>query len=231
MLKDFYSGACHMDAFHFYHFNMIPLLWLKRDFRVLFTTLCLGKGGGWKSTDERNNPTFTGYRKWFSEGKMPNMVQFMVSVAILEANGTFPRQHIDLCVCLKCAFMEELERFLSQRDVAELRRRELQHKRWTERVWIPIQRKVEEHVSSCSPVELKRRQSLYTHYIHHCNAKVTVIPPLSPALEAVNYPSCCYYRQVLPWCLIRCFSILYEPSHKCFPLCFAYYYKYRWNSH
>lgn len=53
-----------------------------------FTTLCLGKGGGWKSTGETNNPTFTGYRKWFSEGKMPNIAPAMVSVAILAADGT-----------------------------------------------------------------------------------------------------------------------------------------------
>ncbi|XP_039981535.1 protein FAM228A [Xiphias gladius] len=68
-------------------------------------------------------------------------------------------------------FVKELEGFLSQRDVTELRRRELLHKRWTERVWFPLQRRVEEHVSSCGPVEAKRRQGLYTHYLHHCNTK------------------------------------------------------------
>lgn len=30
----------------------------------------IGKDGGRKSTSERNHPTFTGYRKWFSEGKI-----------------------------------------------------------------------------------------------------------------------------------------------------------------
>ncbi|XP_051264106.1 protein FAM228A isoform X2 [Dicentrarchus labrax] len=65
----------------------------------------------------------------------------------------------------------KLEKFLSQRDVTELRRRELQHKRWTERVWFPLQRRLEEHVSSCSPVEARRRQRLYSHYLHHCNTK------------------------------------------------------------
>uniref|UniRef100_A0A3B4UDL5 Uncharacterized protein n=1 Tax=Seriola dumerili TaxID=41447 RepID=A0A3B4UDL5_SERDU len=56
-------------------------------------------------------------------------------------------------------------------DVTQLRRRELLHKRWTERVWFPLQRRVEEHVSSCSTLEVKRRQSLYSRYLQHCNTK------------------------------------------------------------
>ncbi|XP_026174835.1 protein FAM228A isoform X1 [Mastacembelus armatus] len=67
--------------------------------------------------------------------------------------------------------VKDLERFLSQWDVTQLRRRELLHKRWTERVWFPLQRRVEEHVSSCSHAQAKRRQSLYSHYLHHCNTK------------------------------------------------------------
>ncbi|XP_068564920.1 protein FAM228A [Cebidichthys violaceus] len=67
--------------------------------------------------------------------------------------------------------VKDLERFLSQRDMTELRRKELLHKRWTERVWFPLQRRVEEHASSCSPAAVKRRQSSYSHYLHHCNTK------------------------------------------------------------
>ncbi|XP_032398391.1 protein FAM228A isoform X2 [Etheostoma spectabile] len=69
----------------------------------------------------------------------------------------------------------KLERFLSQRDITELRRRELLHKRWTERVWFPLQRRVEKHVSSCSPVAVKRHLSLYRQYLHQCNTKGVVL--------------------------------------------------------
>ncbi|KAM7395540.1 hypothetical protein PAMA_007014 [Pampus argenteus] len=34
-----------------------------------------------------------------------------------------------------------------------------------------VKRRVERHVSSCSSEETKRRQSLYSHYLHHCNSK------------------------------------------------------------
>ncbi|XP_073349480.1 protein FAM228A [Pagrus major] len=91
--------------------------------------------------------------------------------AKVEAENQQLKEIIQPLLATENGFLKELERFLSQRDVAELRRRELQHKRWTERVWIPLQRRVEDHVSSCSPVEAKRRQSLYSHYLHHCNAK------------------------------------------------------------
>ncbi|KAI3364374.1 hypothetical protein L3Q82_011173, partial [Scortum barcoo] len=73
--------------------------------------------------------------------------------------------------CRIVSSWKELERFLSQREVTELRRRELLHKFWTERVWFPLQRRVEEHTSSRSPAEAKRRQSLYNHYLLHCNTK------------------------------------------------------------
>ncbi|XP_056284111.1 protein FAM228A [Pseudoliparis swirei] len=70
--------------------------------------------------------------------------------------------------------VKDLERFLRHRDVTELRRRELLHKRWTERVWFPLQRRLEEHASSRGPTAAKRRQSLYGHYLHHCNTKGSV---------------------------------------------------------
>ncbi|KAF3702762.1 hypothetical protein EXN66_Car018450 [Channa argus] len=46
--------------------------------------------------------------------------------------------------CLIFVFIEELETFLSQRDTTQLRRKELLHKHWTERVWFPLQSRVED---------------------------------------------------------------------------------------
>ncbi|XP_065819913.1 protein FAM228A isoform X2 [Labrus bergylta] len=92
--------------------------------------------------------------------------------------------------------VEELERFFSKRDVTELRRRELLHKHWTERVWFPLQCRVEERVSSCGPMEAKRRQSLYSHYLHHCNAKGFVfletynLKEYNPFLLNIEKPCC-----------------------------------------
>ncbi|XP_018551659.1 protein FAM228A [Lates calcarifer] len=91
--------------------------------------------------------------------------------AKMETENLQAREIIKPLLDTENGFVKGLERFLSQRDVTELRRRELLHKRWTERVWFPLQRRVEEHVSSCSPAEAKRRQGLYSHYLHHCNTK------------------------------------------------------------
>ncbi|CAG5928139.1 unnamed protein product, partial [Menidia menidia] len=67
--------------------------------------------------------------------------------------------------------IEELELFLRQREEVGLRRRELLHKHWTERVWFPLQKTVEEHASSRSPAEAKRLRNYYSHYLHHCDSK------------------------------------------------------------
>uniref|UniRef100_A0A665V0F7 Family with sequence similarity 228 member B n=1 Tax=Echeneis naucrates TaxID=173247 RepID=A0A665V0F7_ECHNA len=93
-------------------------------------------------------------------------------------------------------FVEELERFLSQRDLTELRRRELLHKRWTERVWFPLQKRLEEHVAGRHSAEAKRRQSLYSHYLHHCNTKGFVfldtydLKEYNPFLLNIKKPHC-----------------------------------------
>ncbi|KAM9703263.1 protein FAM228A isoform 2-T2 [Menidia menidia] len=65
----------------------------------------------------------------------------------------------------------KLELFLRQREEVGLRRRELLHKHWTERVWFPLQKTVEEHACSRSPAEAKRLRNYYSHYLHHCDSK------------------------------------------------------------
>ncbi|XP_059211913.1 protein FAM228A [Centropristis striata] len=91
--------------------------------------------------------------------------------AKMEAENHQVQEIIQPLLDTQNGFMKELDRFLRERDVCELRRKELLHKRWTERVWFPLQRKVEEHVSSCSPVAVKRRQNLYSAYLQHCTTK------------------------------------------------------------
>ncbi|XP_052380593.1 protein FAM228A isoform X7 [Oncorhynchus keta] len=69
-------------------------------------------------------------------------------------------------------FVKDLERYLCQQERAELRKRELLHKRWTERVWTPIQRSVENQVPHCCYDEAERIRSMFLNYIHYCNSKV-----------------------------------------------------------
>uniref|UniRef100_A0A3Q3K3P7 Protein FAM228B n=1 Tax=Monopterus albus TaxID=43700 RepID=A0A3Q3K3P7_MONAL len=89
----------------------------------------------------------------------------------MEAENQQARKIAETLQDTENGFMKELERFLSRWDETELRRRELLHKHWTERVWFPLQSRVEAHVSSCGPAEAKRRLSLYSDYLHHCNTK------------------------------------------------------------
>ncbi|XP_056260827.1 protein FAM228A isoform X2 [Seriola aureovittata] len=117
----------------------------------------------------------TGARKWPSQPSvMPRSSSGRVRAGERDEaspSGSQPGAKQDWPSHTSLRQLQELERFLSQRDVTQLRRRELLHKRWTERVWFPLQRRVEEHVSSCSTLEVKRRQSLYSRYLQHCNTK------------------------------------------------------------
>ncbi|XP_045577179.1 protein FAM228A [Salmo salar] len=87
-------------------------------------------------------------------------------------------------------FVKDLERFLCQQEKAELRKRELLHKRWTERVWTPIQRSVENQMSCCCYDEAERIRSMFLHYIHYCNSKVTTPasrdPPFLQSREGIK---------------------------------------------
>ncbi|XP_041831623.1 protein FAM228A [Melanotaenia boesemani] len=95
--------------------------------------------------------------------------------AKIEAENQQVQELIKPLLDTENGFIKELDNFLSQQDVAELRRRELLHKHWTEHVWFPLQKRVEERVSTCSPVKVKRWQSLHSDYQHHCNSKIKTV--------------------------------------------------------
>lgn len=91
--------------------------------------------------------------------------------AKMEAENQQMKEIIQPLMDTENTFMKELQSFLDQRDVTELRRKELLHKSWTEHVWFPLQRRVDEHLSSCGKMEAERQQSLYRNYLQHCNSK------------------------------------------------------------
>ncbi|KAJ8410262.1 hypothetical protein AAFF_G00202430 [Aldrovandia affinis] len=68
-------------------------------------------------------------------------------------------------------FVKDLDSYLSHRGTLELRKKELLHKRWTERVWTPIQRNIRDHISHGHGDEAERMRSAILHYIEHCNMK------------------------------------------------------------
>uniref|UniRef100_A0AAZ3SES2 Uncharacterized protein n=1 Tax=Oncorhynchus tshawytscha TaxID=74940 RepID=A0AAZ3SES2_ONCTS len=85
------------------------------------------------------------------------------------------QSHSIVTFCASVSSCQDLERYLCQQERAELRKRELLHKRWTERVWTPIQRSVENQVPHCCYDEAERIRSMFLNYIHYCNSKVTLL--------------------------------------------------------
>lgn len=67
---------------------------------------------------------------------------------------------------------QESEAFLSQWNGEDLKKKESRHKGWMEEVWLPRQKRVEDHVTLRGPVEVQRRLRLYSRFLHYCNVKV-----------------------------------------------------------
>ncbi|KAG9344791.1 hypothetical protein JZ751_010478 [Albula glossodonta] len=99
-------------------------------------------------------------------------------------------------------FVKDLESYLSHRGTLELRRKELLHKRWTERVWIPIQRSVREQLSPGRDGEPEKLRSAILHYIQYCNSKKFVSlesydpNEYDPFLHVINRPN--YFKVSSP---------------------------------
>ncbi|XP_064197090.1 protein FAM228A isoform X2 [Anguilla rostrata] len=68
-------------------------------------------------------------------------------------------------------FVKDLDSYLSHRGTLELRKKELLHMRWTERVWMPIQKNIRDHHLLCQGKEAEKMRSAVLHYLEHCNTK------------------------------------------------------------
>lgn len=69
-------------------------------------------------------------------------------------------------------FAEDLGDFLSHIDMMALRKKELLHKNWTDRVYEPIRRKIVEAMGSQQQTEnYRRRKVLYQQFLEHVNKK------------------------------------------------------------
>ncbi|XP_061667412.1 protein FAM228A isoform X2 [Syngnathoides biaculeatus] len=66
---------------------------------------------------------------------------------------------------------KELENFLSRHDEAKAMKREVMRKVLHEDFWAPLQKKLDYHMATCNPAEVKRRQNLYQQFLRHGNAK------------------------------------------------------------
>ncbi|XP_075057457.1 protein FAM228B-like [Mixophyes fleayi] len=69
-------------------------------------------------------------------------------------------------------YNQSIEEFVRRADSAELRRKEIQHKRWTERVAEPLQKTIERYVDGQSSEDIEsRRRHLLAQYLKYCNKK------------------------------------------------------------
>lgn len=68
-----------------------------------------------------------------------------------------------------------LDEYVRQSESADLRRKEMQHKRWTERVAEPLQKTIESYIDSQASEDIERRRRwLLAQYLEYCNKKGSV---------------------------------------------------------
>ncbi|XP_015194545.2 protein FAM228A isoform X3 [Lepisosteus oculatus] len=68
-------------------------------------------------------------------------------------------------------FVKELDNYLNYRDVLELRKKELLHKKWKECVSEPIQKQIKEHINKYCYQEAEQMRSMFLQYLDYCNTK------------------------------------------------------------
>ncbi|XP_062406304.1 protein FAM228A [Sardina pilchardus] len=91
---------------------------------------------------------------------------------------------------------QEVEQRLRGHQTRDQCRRELLLKRWTEEVWTPIQRGVEQHMTQehthhTPHTHTHRLRSMLLHYIHHCNAKVRTHTTHTTHTTPTGSGACC----------------------------------------
>ncbi|KAG9494655.1 hypothetical protein GDO78_002152 [Eleutherodactylus coqui] len=70
-------------------------------------------------------------------------------------------------------YNQRVDEYVKQVEQAEQCRKEIQHKRWTERVADPLQKSIQKYIDNQSSEDIeKRRRRLLAQYLRYCNKKV-----------------------------------------------------------
>ncbi|XP_074803608.1 protein FAM228B isoform X2 [Natator depressus] len=80
-------------------------------------------------------------------------------------------------------FVKEVDKYLKHRDFLELRKKEIQYKKWLECVSEPLLQKIEDKVDSQSSEEIEeRKRKQFSLYLNYCNKKSfpSPGPPAAP---------------------------------------------------
>ncbi|XP_019336862.1 protein FAM228B isoform X9 [Alligator mississippiensis] len=73
-------------------------------------------------------------------------------------------------------FVKEVDRYLNHNDFLNLRKKEIQYKKWLERVSEPLLHKIEDKVDSQSSEEIEeRKRNQLALYLNYCNKKGNVV--------------------------------------------------------
>ncbi|KAJ1149302.1 hypothetical protein NDU88_002113 [Pleurodeles waltl] len=97
-------------------------------------------------------------------------VQALVEKENSEVNSAI--QHV---LNRETIYVKEFDKYLRNREILELRKKEIQHKKWLERVSIPLLRTIDNYIDqqTYNIIENRRRKQL-AQYLEYCNKKGNV---------------------------------------------------------
>ncbi|XP_078502887.1 protein FAM228B-like isoform X2 [Lissotriton helveticus] len=82
---------------------------------------------------------------------------------------------------------KEFDKFLRNQEIQTLRKKEIQHKKWLERVSIPLLRTIDNYIDQQTYNEIvNRRQKQFAQYLEYCNKKVSTPPLHDPLLRQLH---------------------------------------------
>ncbi|XP_029451885.1 protein FAM228B isoform X2 [Rhinatrema bivittatum] len=69
-------------------------------------------------------------------------------------------------------FVKELDKYLKHTELVNLRKKEINYKKWSQKVSEPLLQAIEDHIDSYSSKDIeRRRRHQLAQYLNHCNAK------------------------------------------------------------
>ncbi|XP_002739880.3 protein FAM228B-like [Saccoglossus kowalevskii] len=76
-------------------------------------------------------------------------------------------------------FVKDIDEFVTNKDYLDLRKKEMLHKKWSERVYEPLQKQIYREMKVQYPGVESRKRNLHDNYVDYCNRRPVFLDTMS----------------------------------------------------
>lgn len=76
-------------------------------------------------------------------------------------------------------FVKEIDDFVTNKEYLDLRKKEMLHKKWNDRVYEPLQKEIYKEMKKHYPRVESRKRTLYNNYVDYCNRRPVFLDTMS----------------------------------------------------